>query len=260
MLIIELLLGLFIGIAQGLLGAGGAILLLPILVYIIGIEVQHAVPISLAVAGSNAMLGTAFHWYAGHVRIRQALVFGLPGMLTAYIGADLSHAMDGAILLSFFAMLMLLIALLMLRPDLLPQGEGNTPACANQPLGPVCLIRTIVAGASVGILSGMLGVGGGFLIVPAMTLLLAVPMSDAVGTSQIIVASNSVAGLLGHLDSVIPDWSLIIIFLSSGLVGVVIGTSLVHRWSSELLRTIFAIVVVILAVILLFLNLSELLF
>src|SRR5690606_38371404 len=132
---------------------------------------------SLAIVGANATLGTAFHWRSGHVRVRQALVFGSAGMAAAYLAAGLSQRVSDALLLVLFALLMLVIGGLMLRP-LPPEAPRR-----HSPNRWHLVLRTLLAGAGVGVLTGFLGVGGGFLIVPALVLILGMPMADAVGSS-----------------------------------------------------------------------------
>jgi uncharacterized protein len=244
--------GALIGLSLGLMGGGGSILTVPILIYILGQDAQTAVATSLAIVGANAVIGTLMHARAGHVQIRQALVFGGVGMLGAYMAAGLAQLVSEAVLMVAFALLMLTIGGMMVRP--LPLRNP-----AEQPENPAWrLIKTILAGGGVGILTGFLGVGGGFLVVPALVLVLGMSMADAVGTSLLVIALNSAAGLAGHLQGGALDWTLIAIFVVTGIAGLSAGTKLSAIWSAQRLRRTFAGMVVTLAVVLLWINVPAL--
>ena len=153
------LLGALIGLALGMLGGGGSILTVPILVYVLRQDPHSAVAASLVVVGMNALAGAWLHRRAGHVRLRQSLLFAAYGMSAAYVGARLLVLLSGALLLVLFALLMLLVASLMLR-------SGSSTLLAST--GHATWWRVLLGGVSVGFLTGFLGVGGGFLIVPAL--------------------------------------------------------------------------------------------
>jgi hypothetical protein len=250
MLIVQLLAGLVIGLALGLLGGGGSILLVPILVYIIGLDAHAAVASSLAIVGINAAIGAVMHWRAGHVQVRQSLVFGAAGMAGAFVGAQFTQFVSDALLMVFFALLMLVVGALMLHP--LPVREQETPAT------PVWW-RTLLAGTSVGVLTGFLGVGGGFLIVPALVLVMGMSMSMAVGSSLLVIVLNAAAGLLGHMQAGALDWGIILVFTLAGVAGLSLGTSLNRQWSPVRLRQIFAGMVMALASVLFVVNVPTLL-
>ncbi len=187
---LDLVLGFAIGLSLGLLGGGGSILTVPALVYLVGQSPQAAVTTSLAIVGGNSLIGAAFHGGQGTLNWKVAAIFGGAGMITAYMAAGLSKHFSSAALLVAFAVLMLVVAVLML----LRRGREGEAGQARP------WWVTLLAGAGVGLLTGILGVGGGFLIVPALVMLVGLPMYQAVGTSLIIIAANSAAGLLGHLD------------------------------------------------------------
>lgn len=240
------LLGALIGLALGMLGGGGSILTVPILVYILRQDPHIAVATSLVIVGANALTGALLHRRAGHVRLRQALLFGAYGIPAAYGAARLSSLLSGPMLLVLFALLMLVIAVLMLRG-----GITSRPATARPPMA---WWRVLLGGVGVGFLTGFLGVGGGFLIVPALVLLVGMDMPDAVGSSLVVIALNSAAGLLGHISDGALPWTMIGLFVSAGLGGLLLGTRAAHRLSPARLRQSFAVFVVALAIVLLAIN------
>jgi uncharacterized membrane protein YfcA len=247
-----LLLGFGIGLSLGLLGGGGSILTVPALVYLVGQAPQAAVTTSLAIVGANSLLGASFHGRMGTLHWRVALVFGGAGMLVAYLAAGLSRRFSPAGLLVAFAVLMLLIGVVMLLRKERGTAQNATAHCrCNWPL-------VVATGAGVGLLTGVLGVGGGFLIVPALVMLIGLPMYQAVGTSLVIIAANSFAGLLGHLGQSTFDAALVLIFVAAGLGGTFAGSRLARRLPQTRLRQMFAVFVMVLAVFLLRDNLPKL--
>ncbi len=246
-LLLAPVLGLVIGLALGMLGGGGSILTVPILVYILRQDPHMAVATSLVIVGVNALIGAGFHWRDGHVRIRQALIFSAYGIPVAYIGARLSKLLSGPVLLVLFALLMLVIAGLMIRRG------GQTGAVDGGQAG-VAWWHVLLGGVGVGFLTGFLGVGGGFLIVPALVLLVGMKMADAVGSSLLVIALNSAAGLAGHFNDGALPRLLIAVFLAAGLVGLWLGSLLTRKLSADRLRQSFAVFVVVLALVLLGIN------
>ena len=245
---LDLLLGFAIGLSLGLLGGGGSILTVPALVYLVGQSPQAAVTTSLAIVGGNSVLGAAFHNGQGTLNWRVAGLFGGAGMITAFAAAGLSKHFSPAALLVAFAVLMLVVgALMFLRRD--RQGD---------PVRQRPWWVALLAGAGVGVLTGVLGVGGGFLIVPALVMLVGLPIYQAVGTSLVIIAANSAAGLLGHLNQGLFDLSLTLVFVGAGLAGTFVGSKLSHRLPAASLKQAFALFVVVLAVFLLKDNLPKL--
>jgi uncharacterized membrane protein YfcA len=248
-LALDLLLGFGIGLSLGMLGGGGSILTVPALVYLVGQSPQAAVTTSLAIVGANSALGAFFHNMDGTCNWRVAIVFGGGGMAAAYLAAGLSKLFSPAALMVTFALLMGLIGIYMLaqKERVIHTESFNHP---NWPL-------IALGGVSVGILTGVLGVGGGFLIVPALVLLVGLPMSQAVGTSLIVIAANSFAGLAGHLSIPGFDLNLTLIFVTAGLAGTFSGSRLANKLPAARLRQAFAVFVILLAVFLLFDNLSK---
>lgn len=247
MLPLQLALGLGIGLALGLLGGGGSLLTVPALVYLVGQTPQAAVATSLVIVGANSAMGAAVHRARGAVHWRVALVFGGAGMGAAYLTGGLARLFAPAGLLTAFGALMLVIGVVMLtaRPI-------ATPAPTAYRWG-----RVALSGLGVGALTGLLGVGGGFLIVPALVLLVGLPMPQAVGTSLMVIAMNSLAALLGHGAGGL-DGSLTLIFVGAGLAGAGLGARLAHRLPADPLRRGFGVFVIVLAVFLLYDNLAKL--
>lgn len=246
--LIDSALGFAIGLVLGFLGGGGSILTVPALVYIVGQSPQAAVTASLVIVGANATMGAALHRRHNPLNWPVALVFGGVGMLTAYFAAGLSHLFSPAALMILFALLMLVVSSLMLLSKT-PRGDGCTTNW----------LSTLISGAAVGVLTGFLGVGGGFLIVPALVMLVGLPIRQAVGTSLIIIAMNSLAGLLGHFSATVLDTTMIAIFVATGFIGALAGTRLARVIKPELLRTSFAVFVLLLGVFLFCDNVGKLL-
>jgi uncharacterized membrane protein YfcA len=249
-LLIDILLGFAIGLTLGFLGGGGSILTVPALVYVVGQSPQAAVTAALVIVGANAAMGAFFHRRQSALNWPVALLFGGAGMATAYLAADLSHQVPPAALLSLFALLMLVVGGFMVLSRASTQCDCTRGWWA-----------TIASGAGVGFLTGFLGVGGGFLIVPALVMLVGLPMRQAVGTSLVVIAMNSLAGLLGHLANSVPDFSgagVIVIFVLTGLAGVFSGAKMTRFICPDHLRTTFAIFVMLLGVALLIDNVSKL--
>jgi uncharacterized protein len=244
-----------IGLSLGLLGGGGSILTVPIFVYLLGFGAREAIAMSLAVVGAVSLFGAAGHWRAGNVNVRVALIFGSVAMVGTYLGARLAIFVSGAAQLALFAVVMLVAAVFMFRdrgtaPELLAGPAGEVPV---QPM-PLGLI--VVEGMAVGVLTGLVGVGGGFLIVPALVLLGKLPMKQAVGTSLLVIAMKSATGFLGYLDQVVVPWGFMALFTMVAMVGIVGGTYLVRFVSQAQLRRTFAVFLVVMGSFILYQNRS----
>lgn len=201
MILLTLILSLFVGVSLGLLGGGGSVLTVPILVYVAGLPAATAIPMSLLVVGLTSVFGAFLYGRLGLVRPRTAAAFGASGVVGALGGARLTPLVSSAWLLRLFAVLMLVVATAMLfqrheRPVLV---GGDTRRSLGQML---------LAGLGVGVLTGFLGVGGGFVILPVLLWIGRVPLKEAIGTSLIVIAMSSFAGFLGHLGSMALDWRL----------------------------------------------------
>lgn len=237
---IDILLGFAIGMSLGLLGGGGSILTVPALVYVVGQSPQAAVTASLVIVGANSAMGAFTHRSQGTLNWKVALVFGGVGMAAAYLAAGWSKLLPPSVLMALFALLMLVVGLFMIFK---PQPTGSDGGRG----WPV----TIASGIGVGLMTGFLGVGGGFLIVPALVMLVGLPIRQAVGTSLVVIAMNSLAGFLGHLDGPPIDLQVVAIFVASGLAGALVGARLTRIIHPDHLRKAFAVFVILLAVFLL---------
>jgi uncharacterized membrane protein YfcA len=247
-LVLDLILGFGIGLSLGLMGGGGSLLTVPALVYLVGQTPQAAVTTSLAIVGANSLMGASFHRAQGTLNWKVALSFGGAGMLVSYLAAGYSKMLPEALLLVAFAAIMLLVGGL-----LLARGKNDAvEAYAPRPLPVV-----IASGAGVGLLTGILGVGGGFLIVPALVMLVGLPMQMAVGTSLIVIAMNSLAGFLGHAGDGSFNATLTAIFTLAGLLGTFAGSRLSKRLPAVKLQKMFAWFVIALALFLLYDNLPH---
>lgn len=228
MLLVALLLAGLIGVSLGLLGGGGSILTVPILTYIVGVDAKQAIAMSLVVVGFTSGAATLQHARAGNVRWRMGLFFGVSSMLGAFGGGRVAKYIPGEILLAAFGGMMLLAAVAMLK------GRKPHEAGAGQALW---LIP--VEGIAFGVVVGLIGAGGGFLVVPALALLGGLPMKHAVGTSLFVIAMNSFAGAAGHLGHVSIDWTMTIAFAGVAVVGSFAGMALLTRVRGDTLRKVF---------------------
>jgi len=235
---ISLALAVLIGLTLGALGGGGSVLTLPIFVFVAGIPTQEAVAMSMIVVGGTSLLGAALHWRKGNLHWKATLLFAATGVAGAFGGSFLTHLVSQRALLGLFAALMLVTGLAMVRMRSQQRVERQ---CRFWP----CLL----VGAAVGVLTGFLGVGGGFLIVPALMLFAGIETKVAVGSSLAIIALNSVGGLVGQLQQVSLDWPLTIAFLGLALVGMVGGFFVADRVPGESLAKAFGWFVVVLAVV-----------
>ncbi|NIR43721.1 MAG: sulfite exporter TauE/SafE family protein [Gemmatimonadetes bacterium] len=253
MLILGLTLGLVMGLALGMLGGGGSILTVPIFVYVLGFGAKQSIAMSLAVVGATALVGAAGHWRAGNVHVRVALVFGTVAMTGTYGGARLAVLFSGAGQLALFALVMIAAAYFMLRgsiPGLKAGPEGEHEGGPARV--PVLLI--VLEGLGVGVLTGLVGVGGGFLIVPALVLLARLPMKLAVGTSLAVIALKSAAGFVGYLGQVEIAWGFMAGFTGISMAGISLGTHLVRYVAQRSLRRAFALFVLIMGLAILYQN------
>jgi uncharacterized membrane protein YfcA len=236
-------LALLIGLSLGVLGSGGSIVTLPVLVYIAQVPAKEAVGMSMAIVGATSLFGAIVHFRRGNVAPRAALIFSGTGMVGAFLGSTGTHLLSKSTLLLLFAGLMLVVGGLMLsgRPRL---DQNRT-----------CLVpRCLAVGFAVGLLTGFLGVGGGFLIVPALVLSAGLDTRMAGGTSLTVIALNSTMGLLGQMRYISVDWSLLGGFLLFALAGMLAGIRFARGIPETLLRRVFATALIVLAGAIIVLN------
>lgn len=237
-LVLTLLLAVLIGVSLGLLGGGGSILTVPILTYVAGLPPKEAIAASLFVVGTTSAVGAISHARGGRVRWRTGLIFGAAGMVGAFGGGILGGYIPGTVLMIAFAMVTLAAAVAMIRGR---KGLDIDQARA----GALPVLKILVMGLLVGLISGLVGAGGGFLIVPALALLGGLPISAAVGTSLVVIAMNSFAGLAGHLTSVSLDWALVGAVTLAAILGSLLGSRLAGRIPENVLRQGFGVFVLV---------------
>lgn len=231
MLTLGLALASLIGLSLGLLGGGGSILTVPVLVYVLGIAAKPAIAMSLPVVGVTSLISAGLHWRIGNVRVRTALPFGMLAMIGAYAGARLALFVSGTVQLTLLALAMLAAAGSLLN--------GNRREA--EPTAPPRVALLVPVALGVGVLTGLVGIGGGFLVVPALVLLARIPMRQAVGTSLLVIAMNSASGFAGYLGAVELDWSFLAGFTAASVVGALVGTALVSRVPQAALTRGFAV-------------------
>lgn len=227
-------LAVFVGISLGLLGGGGSILTVPLLAYVAGMDAKQAIATSLLVVGVTSGIGAVSHARAGRVQWRTGLIFGGAGMAGAYGGGLLARFIPGTVLLIGFAVMMIATAVAMLRGRKSTEGA---PDAAGTDRAHRLPIPTIIAeGLIVGLVTGLVGAGGGFLVVPALVLLGGLPMPVAVGTSLIVISMKSFAGLGGYLSSVQIDWSVALAVTAAAVLGALVGARLAGMVNPDALR------------------------
>jgi uncharacterized membrane protein YfcA len=242
-ILLGLALALAVGLSLGLLGGGGSILTVPIFVYVMGFEAKQAIAMSLIVVGVVSLVGAAGHWRAGRVDVRVAVVFGAIAMAAAYAGARLGTLVSGPVQLVCLSVVICVAAAFMFRNA----TGGPAPADAADTvadevtLGPLPLVRLAPVGIGVGLLTGLIGVGGGFLIVPALVLLGRVPIKLAIGTSLLVIAMNCAAGEVGYLGRVSIPWTTVAVFTAVAAAGILAGTRLCGVVSTASLKRGFAV-------------------
>lgn len=251
--------GLLIGVALGALGGGGSILAVPVLVYLLGETPVQATTGSLVVVGTTAVIGGLSAHRRGNLMLGMGLVFGAVSVGGAVVGARLSTHVDEDILLASFAVLMLVVGGLMLtrqlrhrrRPD--PEAvERTEPIVRIRPtleLDAPRAVKLLAAATGVGLLTGFLGVGGGFLVVPALVLGLGLPMRFAAGTSLVVIAISSTAALAVRVGvGVQPDWALVLLLTAASAVGGFLGARVAARVDPRRLSGAFTGLVLVVAV------------
>ncbi|MHA6793844.1 sulfite exporter TauE/SafE family protein [Pseudonocardia bannensis] len=219
------------GLALGLLGGGGSILTVPLLVYVAGMDAQVAIATSLFVVAVTALAGLVGHVRGGTVRWRTGLLFGAAGMAGAFGGGLLGGHLPGELLLIGFALMMVATAVAMLR--------GRRPAAPDRAHADLPVGRVLLDGTVVGLVTGLVGAGGGFLVVPALVLLGGLPMPVAVGTSLVVIAMKSFAGFAGYLTTVPIDWGLTLAVTAAAVGGALLGGRLAAKIPQDLLRRTF---------------------
>jgi uncharacterized membrane protein YfcA len=247
-------LGFFIGVSLGALGGGGSILAVPVLVYAAGQGAKAATATSLLLVGMAAFVGMGAHYRAGRVRVGTGLAFGLAGVGGSIAGTALNRRLDPNALLLGFSVLILVAAWRMVvgcptctkvgEERVLAQTGPATGARIRSGVHTRTIVKVLVAGTAVGFLTGLFGVGGGFVIVPALTLVLGLSMPEAIGTSLLVIAINSAVALAGRLGAGPIDWGVAIPFTISAILGVLVGKRIADRLDAQRSLNWFAVLLV----------------
>lgn len=262
MVILGYALAVLAGLSLGLIGSGGSILTVPILVYLLSVPPTLATAYSLFVVGTSALFGCSSYWRKGLVSLSTAINFAIPAFVAVYITrrwllpampnvlfsfGEWSISKDTSIMV-LFAILMMVAAVSMLRKK--PQPEGNSATALEAPNEPISTNHLLIAveGVIVGCLTGLVGAGGGFLIVPALVLLVRLPMKIAVGTSLLIIAVKSLIGFVGDVQAGQDiDWVLLLSFTGVTVTGILIGGRLSNHISGQQLKKGFGYFVLVMA-------------
>lgn len=273
----SILFGIITGISLGLTGGGGAVFAVPMLVYGLGIPTRQAVLISLVSVGATALLGFLQKWRRGEAELRTGLLFAAAGILGAPLGSWTAHQIPDSLLMLLFALLMTVIATVMWRKGSRSSGQAavcipldhavtaadyrhdgprcQRDACGNLILTSRCARLLLLTGVTAGILSGMFGVGGGFIIVPALIVFSSMSMSRAVGTSLMVISLVSASGVISQLSAGQHlQWQTAALFVAGGLPGLTAGQTAARYLSASTLQKVFAVAILLVAMFVLAKN------
>jgi len=231
-----------VGLVLGLIGGGGSILTVPLLVYFIGLNPVTATAYSLFVVGTTSLFGAIQNFRSKMVNLRVAIVFSIPALLSVYLTRRfLVPAIPDSVfiifefeltknifIMTFFALIMILASISMIKP--------NKKVINEQISIPLNIPLIIIEGIIIGLLTGVVGAGGGFLIIPALVLLAKLPMKLAIGTSLIIIAAKSLIGFLGDIQNLIIDWTFLLSFTMISIIGIFVGVYTIKYISDKKLK------------------------
>jgi len=249
-LIIGYSLATVVGFSLGLLGGGGSILTVPILVYVIKLDPKLSIALSLAIVGISGIAGVVGHLKNRNILLNVAAIFGLFAAMGTIGGTKIAAHISGKIQLLLFALTMLAASFLMIRGR--KEQSAETPFKLN--LEPKKLFFLSLQALFVGILTGIVGVGGGFMIVPALVLLMNVPMKKAVGTSLLIITANSLIGFYSYLQSIPMPWEFLLKFSGFSVIGIFLGTALSNKVPQKKLKKGFGYFLVVMGIFVLIKN------
>lgn len=251
MIVLGYSLAIVMGLVLGMLGAGGSILTVPILVYFLKVKPVIATGYSLLVVGSAALFGSINHWRSGNVYLKTTLLFALPAMFTVLftrtfivpsIPASLLGVPKDSFIMMLFASLMLMSAIYMLKP--LPLKTEDYVQHSQR------LPKILAGGVGVGLMTGLVGAGGGFLIIPTLIAFFDLKVKEAIGTSLTVIAINSLVGFKGDIASGITfDWPLLTLFISLTFIGIALGTSLGKNIQAPILKKLFGVFVLMISIL-----------
>jgi uncharacterized protein len=246
---------IIIGIALGLIGGGGSILTVPVLVYLFRVDPVLATAYSLFIVGVTSAVGSFSYFKRGLVSIKTAIVFGIPSIVSVFftrafvlphIPPKIFHVGNfmvtkSMLLMVLFALLMIVASYSMIKKRKQPVPETATPPTFNYPF-------ILLEGTAVGVLTGLVGAGGGFLIIPALVLFSKLPMKTAVGTSLVIIAAKSLIGFLGESGETEVDWLFLVALTALAILGIFIGMALSKKINGEKLKPAFGWFVLVMGV------------
>ena len=248
-MIMAYLLATLIGFSLGIMGGGGSILTVPILVYVLKMDAKLSIAMSLAIVGTTSLVGVFNHFRAGNVNLKVAAIFGPIAMVGTFLGAKISKLMSGEAQLILFAIIMLMASYFMIK------GRKEVEADDNDYKEKKLNIPLLGAQAiCVGIITGLVGVGGGFMIVPALVLLTGLSMKMAVGTSLFIIALNSFSGFAGYLGMFEFNWGFLAKFSGASIFGILVGSQLVQFISQRVLKKSFGVFLILMGLFILYKN------
>jgi uncharacterized protein len=233
-----LALATLIGLALGALGGGGSIITTPVLVYVAHIPPDRAVGMSLFIVGATSLVGAILHLRRGNIAHLPVALFSVTGMVGSFLGASATHLVSSRTLMLVFASIMIIVGVAMWRgPNAYREsGRANSTTC-------------LAVGFAIGLLTGFIGVGGGFLIVPALVLFAGIDCRKAMGTSLAVITFNSTTGLLGQLRFVRFEWGLVWGFLALAIAGMIVGIRIAKKLPDSQLRRLFAVTVMFLGAV-----------
>jgi uncharacterized protein len=246
---------ILIGVALGLIGGGGSILTVPVLVYLFAIEPVVATSYSLFIVGITSGIGSVGYFKKGLVNIKTVIVFGIPSIIAvfttrAFIVSAIPKEVftigdfivtKSILMMLLFAILMIAASYSMIKKDKKTTNDENGEQKFNYPL-------ILIEGAVVGILTGLVGAGGGFLIIPALVILSKLPMKEAVGTSLVIIAAKSLIGFFGESGEIVTDWKFLFTISAFAIIGIFIGTALSKKIDGAKLRPAFGWFVLVMGI------------
>ena len=247
---------LFIGISLGLIGGGGSILTVPVMVYLFGVPTLQAISYSLFIVGITSLVGAFNNYRKGQVSLKTAFIFGSTSIITVFITRkfiipaipeNLFTIGDYTFTLSLVTMLLFAVVMLLASIAMI---KGRKKIATTEPVkhSNIQLAKLLGYGVGIGFITGLLGAGGGFILIPALVLLVGLPMKKAVGTSLLIIALNSLIGFLGDLGNVSINWKLILTVAAIAIAGIILGGSLSKKIEGEKLKKGFGWFVLIMGI------------